>query len=475
MMRKHVRAKIVLPCLAVLLVFPGMAFGDSGKQKIKKIIHSPALESTNTGIKVISLASGKTLFEENGSKLFIPASNEKIITAYGALKVLPSTFTFPVEFSTDSLIDSNTVHNLYIREYGDPSVTLADVNFQAMALSEKIKLVTGDIIVDASYFDSLQFGRGWMWDDGISSWNAPISPYAVNGNCIDIRISPGVKTGSPVSVRTVPLTGYAVAIASMTVTSDYDDVRILRKEAPWGDTFVISGRVNINCSERLWKCAVSRPGLYTGTLFKELLGRYGVKVNGSAYEAPASSCPVLIERFSSRSIIEIVRAFVKDSNNLSGECLLKTMGAQRYGAPGDAAKGIMALQETLNGIGIKENTYTIADGSGMSTYNQISPNIMIKILRAVYDDFSCYPEFAQALSVAGVNGTLQNRLKTSPAAGNIRAKTGTMSGVSCVSGYIRTRKGEMLAFSIMMNGCAGPAKPLQDAQDEILKTLWESY
>lgn len=439
---------------------------------MERVLRSPALENTNVGVKAVDLSTGRTVFAKNSAKLFIPASNVKLITAYAALKLLSPRYVFSTEFLTDNLVNTSVAHDLYVRGRGDPTVTLADMNMQAFSLSEKISAVTGDVIVDNSWFDGLPFGKGWMWDDVLEPWNAPISPYAVNGNCVDIIVTPGPGKGKNVSANVIPRSAYAVVVASA-VTSDTDDLTVRREETPSGDRFIVEGSISASSPGKRVRCAVSRPALYAGTLFKELLVRYGVKVTGGVYERPVpTGTAVLIERFSSRELAEIVRAFLKDSDNLAGECILKTLGATASGGPGSAEKGIAAVKAELGPLGIAETAYSLADGSGLSVYNRLSPDSIITVLRAGYADFSLFPEFLDALSIGGVDGTLKGRGRL---AGFVRAKTGTMSGVSCISGYLRTRGGNLLAVSVMMNGNAGAPGPLADAQDELLYTLWENY
>jgi D-alanyl-D-alanine carboxypeptidase/D-alanyl-D-alanine-endopeptidase (penicillin-binding protein 4) len=468
--------KLSLSALLLLGAMPLHAglFGDTGKGKIKEILRSPAIASVNIGMKVVDVASGKKIFAENSAKLFVPASNAKLLTAYAALKVLTPGYVFRTDFATDVFVDSRTVHTLYIKGYGDPSVTLADINLQVFSLTEKIGEVDGDVVVDNSYFDTLQFGHGWMWDEGIVAWNAPIAPYAMQGDCIDIYVRPGSTPGEPVGVRASPATAYAVVVSSA-VTADVDSIRIERETTAAGDRFIVAGSMSTRSPEMKWRCTVSRPGLYAATLFKELLTRYGVRVKGSAYETDSSTAVIRISSYNSRNLAAITRFFVKESDNLTGENILKTLGAVRYGAPGSAEKGIAAIKEVLRARGIAATTYTLADGSGLSTYDQLSPDILVEVLRAAYEDFSFAPEFTDALSVAGRDGTMKDRLRGSALAGSLRAKTGTMSGISCIAGYLRTRKGRTLAVSIMMNGFAGPSDTLKAAQDALLTTLWEYY
>jgi D-alanyl-D-alanine carboxypeptidase len=194
MLKRKLAAAVVLVTIAASVAFAGM-FSDGGKEQLDAVVHSSTLSCTNVGIKVVALSSGKTLYAENGKKLFIPASNAKLATAYCALKILTPQYVFPTTFSTDAVVSSTTVRTLYVKGCGDPSVRPDDLKLQALALSGKFRHVAGDVVVDNSYFDAVPFGKGWMWDEGIDAYNAPISPWPVNGNCVDIFLSPGAKAG----------------------------------------------------------------------------------------------------------------------------------------------------------------------------------------------------------------------------------------------------------------------------------------
>ncbi|MGA2091612.1 MAG: D-alanyl-D-alanine carboxypeptidase/D-alanyl-D-alanine-endopeptidase, partial [Endomicrobiales bacterium] len=275
-------------------------------------------------------------------------------------------------------------------------------------------------------------------------------------------------------VRIVPETSYATVISSIT-TADSEDVHIIRQDDASGDRFVVTGTVIAGGPEKKWRCAVSHPALYAGTLFKDLLLKYGLTIEGTLYEGTVSTATLGVDQFSSKTMSDIVCYFLKESDNLTGECILKTLGASPDAPPGDAAKGIGVVQKTLSALGIKPESYSLVDGSGLSSYDLLSPNIVTQVLSKAYGDLSVFPELSSALSIAGIDGTLRDRMKATVLAKFVRGKTGTMSGVSCVSGYVQTRKGTVLAVSIMMNGFTGSAQPFQEVQDKILQILWESY
>jgi D-alanyl-D-alanine carboxypeptidase/D-alanyl-D-alanine-endopeptidase (penicillin-binding protein 4) len=157
----------------------------------------------------------------------------------------------------------------------------------------------------------------------------------------------------------------------------------------------------------------------------------------------------------------------KISDNLSAELLLKTVGAVCCGQPGTAQKGILALKNFLQEAGIDSFSYYLTDGSGVSRYDVITANLLVTLLTTMYRDFSVQSEYLASLPIAGVDGTIQNRMKNTPAQGKLRAKTGSLRGVSSLSGYVPTSDGDVLAFSILMQTFVGSAAPYRAAQDSI--------
>ena len=440
------------------------------KIKLTEILKSPQLKQTKVGIKIVSLKSKEVIFEQDSEKLFTPASNLKIITALAALKTIRPEYKFKTEVLTDKISNADTVNNVWLKGSGDPSLTFADLNKLAFNISRKIKKINGDIIADASYFDNIPLGQGWLWDDGISDYSAPVSALNINSNCIDIFINAGPKSGDKITAYTVPDTQYANLITNA-VTSDKEDITISRESEKYSDKYLLDGEIPLNSKDEKNTCSVSRPSLYAITLFKELLQVYGVKVAGSLKDSKSPSDAVVLEKYESKPLTSVINYFLKNSDNLSGEALLKALGASVKNPPGSSAKGVEVEMSILRQAGVEDNTYRIVDGSGLSRYNLISPSILVKLLEYAYNNFDIYPEFISALPTAGVDGTLRGRMKGNNTQRKVRAKTGTMSGVSCISGYLTTANDDILAVSIMMNGYIGPSSPYTKIQDEIFDTL----
>lgn len=436
------------------------------RDRIDDLLTTENLKYSNVGVYVMDLSNNKRLYSHNADKLFIPASNVKILTAFAALKTLSPRFSFTTTFDTDSITGYSRINNLIIKSNGDHFVNLDELNFQALSLSRLIKRIEGDIIVDNSEFDSLILGKGWMWDDR----NPAIAPLSVNNNSVSFTVTPGRHAGDLLSVRSNPSTSF-IEFLVRAQTGTEDNLHIERVEREKTDRFIISGS---SAGTRFFTYPVSRPGLFAGSLLKDFSQGHGISVDGDVKESGTSVIKLKnIISFSSPSLGVIVSRMMKESNNLSSECILKALGKKENGLPGNADSGITVIKSMLSSMGIKDKSYRIVDGSGLSTYNLLSPQIIVKVLKTIHDDFTIYPEYISALSIGGVDGTLKERLKDSQLVNRFRAKTGTMSGVSCLSGYIQTKKGKMLCFSVMINGFTGSSQPVRDAQDQMVKIMFE--
>lgn len=408
------------------------------QNEIIKILESNVLKQTKIGIKVVSLNSGKVIFEQDSEKLFNPASNLKLITSLVALKVLKPEYKFKTEIFSDLPYRENEINNLYIKGSGDPSLNYFDLFKISLYLSKKIKKITGDIIADTSYFDNIPLGKGWMWDDNIEDYSAPISSLNLNNNCIDIYLNSGINEQNKVKVYIFPFTKYADLLVNLNISYE-DNITIERKTKPNGDLFLISGTISNNFINRKLRCSISNPVIYTLTVLKEVLEKNGIKVSGDLKEDILPKEKVLLISHESSVLTHIINFFLKESDNHTGECLLKTLGAT-LSIPGTSNKGVKVIEKFLKEIGIEENSYRVVDGSGLSRYNLVSPSLFIKILEYAYKDFSIYPEYISALPISGIDGTLKDRMKGDRCERKVRAKTGTMSGISCISGYLSTKK-----------------------------------
>jgi len=451
------------------------------------IIQESGLQ-TNLGIKVVELESDETIYEWNSQALFNPASNNKLYTCIAALAILDSNQTFSTSVYQDTAA-------LYLVGGGDPHLTLEQLDTMARTISDTMKLHLGRdywfqnnrvrlrtidlakklnyLILDDSMFDGVPYGPGWMWDEGSWWYAAQISALSVNENCVDFYVTPGPK-GQPVIIRTNPVTDYiTITNQSITVndTTDFKKLKITRDWKKQTNSFTITGNVMDTASTDTFQRNVHDPTLYSGTVFSEMLQTRGININ-HVIKAPLSPGAIKLAEHRSRPVNHALTEFMKRSENLTAELLVKHIGAVVYDTVGTWNNGLLAIKSFLHDtVGIDTNTFRLSDGSGVSRYNYSSPEHFIKLLTWAYNDKVIRDQFLSTFPIGGWDSTLDDRMKNEDSTVKIIAKTGTLSGVSCLSGYIFTTRGDPLAFSILMNGYVDEAKPFRNLQDRIVSAL----
>ena len=445
------------------------------QKNIQQLLQDSSLQQTRTGIKIVSLETGETLYAQNSQQLFHPASNMKLLTTSTALKRLGPDFKFKTVLYADtaSITDSTVSGNLYLKGSGDPDLSTDDLCRIAQKLKSKgIIHITGDLICDDTYMDDLYWGSGWMWDD-VSDWYwAPICALTVDDNCVEVTVKPGEKVGDSLIVQLAPPTNY-MKIVNMGLTVDSVDTvqqkafKVQRKWRPAENTIVIEGGMAIGESDRSFVIDVVEAGLYTGTLLKEIFHKEEIILDGQVRKGIVPDTNIVLVNHLSKPLSIAVYNTNKISDNLSAELLMKTVGAEIKGPPGTAEKGISVVHQFLEEIGVDSTAYELADGSGVSRYNVITPDLIINLLKAMDKDFRIQAEFKTSLPIAGVDGTLQGRMKYSAAEGKLRAKTGSLRGVSALSGYTTSADNELLAFSIIMEHFVIQTSKIRKIQDRI--------
>ncbi|RNB87155.1 D-alanyl-D-alanine carboxypeptidase/D-alanyl-D-alanine-endopeptidase [Brevibacillus fluminis] len=449
------------------------------------ILDAPEATGVSAGIIVKALdEKGKeaTWYAHDADKLMTPASNLKLLTGATALTELGSDYRFKTELSASTPVtdDGLLKGNLYVKGYGDPSIHTEDelkaqdgVSIESIVDAIKkrgIKRINGDLILDDTYFDDQRLGLGWAWDDESYYYNALIDALSLNRGTVMISYEPGARKDKPVKVTITPNTSYVTVInEAKTVAKDEENTfTILRDRAT--DTIRLQGNLPLGSDADYERVPVEQPALYFGTVLKEKLEEAGIKfTNGS--EVKRGELPTKVTKlkvFQSEPLADILTYMNKKSDNLYAEMLLKAVGAKANGS-GTADAGIEAVQAVLKSFGWTTN-FDMVDGSGLTRYDQISARHITAALEgmAAAESFDIYYD---SLPIAGVDGTLKNRMKGTAAENNVHAKTGSMSGVNSLSGYVTTKGGTKLVFSILLNGYATSSKVMTSIQDEIVEAL----
>jgi D-alanyl-D-alanine carboxypeptidase/D-alanyl-D-alanine-endopeptidase (penicillin-binding protein 4) len=482
--------------------FPGSvapsAANDDLARRITAILSGPDLRHASVGVLVQSLQgpdgkrSGRVLFERNASLVFVPASNQKILTAAVALRHLGPDFRFETRIGhTGTLGADGTLRgDVVLTGTGDPSLDTAKLAELARALkSAGVRRVTGRIVADDSRFDERRLGVGWQWDNEPFDYQPQVSALNLDGNVVRLSVAPGAAAGDPALVTLDPPTGY-VRVVNTTRTLGASETGGSRGPAVPGaavaldrrrgqNELLVSGTIPVGVKPVTGALTVEEPSLFAAARLAELLRAQGVVVSDDAPPVRAAApvigvVPAGVVR--SEPLARLLRTFLKQSDNLYGETLLKAVGAVTSGR-GTTAAGARAVAALVAEAGGDARALAVADGSGLSRQNLVSPRNLVALLAHLHVDRAPAPAalaFRDALPVGGVDGTLRARFRNTLAQNAVRAKTGSLSRVSALSGYVTTKAGEPLVFSILMNNYLCPASAARRAQDAIVLALMDA-
>jgi serine-type D-Ala-D-Ala carboxypeptidase/endopeptidase (penicillin-binding protein 4) len=466
-------------CLITLTLTSCAVFRPTGRPSdplaalrydIDQILADSIFVPARAGIKVISAKTKEVIYERDSKMLMRPASNMKLLSSSTALHVLGKDHKFKTAVYADTTVTDGLLNgNIYLKGFGNPLLATADLDtLVSQVRSLGTKQITGGVIADVSYFDDLFWGYGWNWDDEPASYAAFITPLTINANCIAVTVTPGRARGDAVQVTIDPPTSYVNVINKGTTVTDTITHRIsaarLFKERL--NTILIEGEMLPTSGPVERQLSVWKPELYTATLFTEALQRAGISV----MKPPAVGQVLPGNRevaIHTQSIDSVIINMNKVSDNLTAEMLLKTVDSYSNNVSGSSEGGTFVVNRFLSSLGIDTMKFRMTDGSGLSYHNLITAEMLVQLLDGMQRQIDVFPLFYQSLPIAGVDGTIRNRMKRTPAEGNLRAKTGTISGVSSLSGYVQTLDGERFIFSMSMQNFIMPTRLYQRAQDKI--------
>ncbi len=474
-------------CSKIKMIRKGRPQTDLLKAKLNTIFDDPAFSNAHWGVVIQSLKNGEYLYRRNANKNFIPASNIKLFTTATSLVKLGPDYTYKTYFFTNGIIDSSGVlhGDLIVRGTGDPSITGRYFNGRIVRPLEiwadslrahGITAIEGNLIGDDNYFDDEIMGAGWAWDYQSDWYAAQISALSFNDNCIDILFLPGSNLGDEAKYQLIPGNDYAQISNHVTTVRPGLEKGISFHRKRGTNSVDVRGALAINSSLKKDWFSIENPTLFTITAVSKVLQDHGIEISGDlrdiddmskyAYERTPDH---LIFQFSSVPMHQIVNTINKVSQNLYAELLLRKLGAY-YKDEGSAKSGISVVKDFLAGIGIDKEKFNMYDGSGLSRLNLVTPLQIVKLLRYMRK----HPRgdyFYESLPIAGVDGSIKNRMKQTAGEGNVRAKTGYVGHVRALSGYVTTIDNEELAFSIIANNYTVPTSMANSVQDLVCERL----
>lgn len=458
------------------------------RQDLSAVLSAPLLARSHWGILVKSLDRGDVIFEHNSRKLVMPASNMKVFTMAAAAERLGWDYRFETTLeSAAPVVGGVLTGDLIVRGGGDPSIGTRDgvaaTTFDEWAQQLRaagIAAIDGRIVGSDDALDDEELGSGWEWDGLAYAYSGPITGLVYNESLVRIDARPGARPGDPAILEVTPDGDHGLAVVNRVITAPAGEPESLEaRRARGSEILEVVGRVPAGRERAATLTAsVDNPTLFFARALRSALIARGFRVSGDAMDADAlppgdparcAGAMAVLARHRSAPLAEIGRTFMKVSQNLYGELLVKAVG--RAAGEGTTARGQQAIRETLSTWGVPADSYILADGSGLSRRNFVSAEALVRILEHVHADARHRDAFLQTLPIGGQDGTLRNRLRASWTAGNVHAKTGSISNARALSGYVRTRKGETLVFSIVANNFSLPAWRVERVIDLLVEIL----
>src|SRR6059058_1533073 len=480
------------------------------KSRIEEIVHQPALEPGFFAVKIVSLETNQIIYEQDANKFVRPASNMKLYTVATAFDRLTPDFHFITSvYAKEKPEDGKVKGDLIIYGRGDPSIAARFNNgdyFKGIndladrIVAAGVKRIKGDLVGDESYFNGAPLGSGWEWDDLTWSYGAPISALSINDNAIDLNVKPSDRIGAAVTYTTGPPSASFLTIVNRATTAERGSRSALRIYRGLGaNTLELSGTLPLGDAGWVGGVAIPDPALAFISMLRDALTKRGVKIDGrvrtvssqtgasimpSSFVAAVQStadagrmsaltAPIEIATLQSPPFSEVATHTLKPSQNQYTELILRTLGRTQPSnaadsGPGrdDEERGLEIVRNFLRQAGVGENDVALSDGSGLSRNDLISANTTVQLLTFM-SKHKYFAQFRDALPIAGVDGTLRTRMRGTPAEGNVRAKTGSLSSVASLSGYVTTAAGEHLVFSMMLNNYPDAAAVRRDSIDAI--------
>jgi serine-type D-Ala-D-Ala carboxypeptidase/endopeptidase (penicillin-binding protein 4) len=450
------------------------------------ILAAPEFERGFWGALVKAVDHDETLYSRNATKLMMPASTMKVVTLAAAAEKLGWDYTYSTRvFTTGRIVEGVLQGDLIVVGSGDPSLDdwdgMATQLFADWATQLKaagIHAIRGRIIGDDNLFDDDGYGLGWSWDDMARSFSAGVSALQFNEGSVQLKIAPGRSIGSKAAITVVPdYSGLTLANHLMTGAAGGAPV-VVRRRLPGSSRLELRGSIPLRTRQFSETASVENPTLYFVTALRRALVAGGVDVRGPAVDIddldspPTRNAANPLITYQSPPLSMLATTMMKLSQNLYAETLLKTIGIDSVDHPtGTAQAGLAAVRSALEAWNIDPAGLIQADGSGLSRYNYITPETMVAVLAHIEHDERLKGVFESTLPVAGHDGTLENRLRNTAADGNARVKTGSMTNVRAMAGYVRSADGDTLAFAVFANNYENSSSVIMSAFDSIVSRL----
>jgi serine-type D-Ala-D-Ala carboxypeptidase/endopeptidase (penicillin-binding protein 4) len=479
-------ALVALACSAVVSAQapapPSPAALAGLQHDIDAILTQPAFAHGFWGVLVQPVTGGAPWYAMNADKLMTPASTMKIVTLAAAAERLGWDYRFETRLFAGGPVSDGVLHgDLIVVGGGDPNIddwdgaatrTFADWAAQLQAAG--IRAIEGRIVGDDNLFDDDELGAGWSVDDVAAGFSAGVSALQFNEGNAQVRVAPGMEVGerAMVSIAT-PSSGMTLTNLITTSTAGSPG-GITRRRLPGISRLELRGSMPLHSRPFLLNVSVDNPTLYFARALRAGLIAAGIDIPRAAVDvddlmAPPARVGAPLATFQSPPLSMLATTMMKLSQNQFAEAFFKTLGAGSGQGTADSARA--AVQSILSGWNLPAGGLVQVDGSGLSRFNYVTPDTLVAILRHVDRDERLRSAYEATLPIAGRDGTIEARMKGTAAEGNALVKTGSMTGVRAMAGYVRTADGETLAFAILANNFENGTNALNAASDAIVVRL----
>ena len=436
------------------------------------------VQSAHWGIVVESLDRRDRLFELNARHLLVPASVAKLMSLATAADAVGWDYRFETALrATGPIVDGVLQGDLIIVGSGDPAIGGRDGDDLAVWIdalkAQGLRRIAGRIIGDDDELEDPRPGLAWAWDDLGYTSGALFGALNLAENRMTVTVAPGASEGTPTSIMVAPYAAYR-PLGNRSVTGGRGSVQLLWPEQRPGEPFLtVAGSIPAGATPAIMTISAGNPTFWFASVFRNRLLAAGIDVGGEAFDVddvaphPSREAAHAIYIHRSRPLSAIAQPLLKDSINVYGEAVLR-LNAGSPPRTNDAA--LDGMRQRLDAWGIPREGWQLIDGSGLSRRDVVSADTVVAVLKRMYDPAGASP-WMTGLPIAGRDGTLDGRMKGTAAENNLRAKTGTMSNIRSLAGYVRTAEGEALAFAILVDNFEGTGTQATSAVDTIAARL----
>ncbi|MDR3095184.1 MAG: D-alanyl-D-alanine carboxypeptidase/D-alanyl-D-alanine-endopeptidase [Bacteroidales bacterium] len=465
----------------VLLCLPVAVSAQTPLQhSLDRLLDDDFFQTATIGVSVYDLTADAPLYNRNERRLCRPASNMKLLTAAAGLNRLTAAYEYTTTLSYTGAIDETgcLLGDLYITGGLDPEFSAAGLDSMVNMLDAiGIRRFEGNIYADISAAEKVHWGKGWSWDDDTEAFQPYLTALPFNKGVVKLKVTPASPSRNPAvhiepNTEFIKLDNRATTVWKAKEPTN-ETLKFIRTGDDTGNMIEITGTIATKAKPYEREISVQSPTGYVLTVFSEKLNAKFAESRAIGKGEMVTPIQAVLVGKIRHSLPEVIRQMNKESDNLNAEMLLRAIALQ-VGQPATTQNGVEQVEQLITQLGFNPKTLSVVDGSGLSNQNYLTPEFLVAVLKLMYQssDFSL---FKSSLPEAGVDGTLKNRMKDTPAYRKVFAKTGTLTGISTLSGYIEAKNGHLLAFSIMVQNFTLKARVVNTNYiDKICEQIVES-